>query len=178
MPEKLTTQPIEKIRQFIISEARPSEMSGYDPTQTDSQQTDFLPVTKDYSRRGDYYPIILCTQAGGPVIPNSGETNYNGIQGDGSGPNQQANHQVQVAVITSQDGAYLSGVDYYTLAHNIYSEIKYQIQGETKGDSETLFQGGLTPPTETRSNTEGNGGSTSTWYQLSGTVPVGVLYTP
>jgi len=179
MPQKLTTQPIEKIRRFILNNARKAEMEGYDPNQNDSQQTDYLPVTKDWSRRGGYYPIVLVTQAGGPVIPNSGETNYNGMQGDGSGPNQQANHQVQVTVVTSQDGAYLgTDTDYYDIAHTIYSEIKFQIQEETKGDSETLFQGGLTPPTITRSNEESDSGSTSTWYQLAGTVPVGIMYEP
>jgi len=41
-----------------------------------------------------------------------------------------------------------------------------------------LYTGDLTPPTQTRSNEETDSGSTVTWLQRQGTVPVGFRYTP
>jgi len=152
-------------------------MNGYDPKQTDTTETDYIPVTSQYNKWGETFPMVWVGEQDGPVLPNSGETNYNSLQGNGDGPNQQATHNVTVSVQVTEGGAYLNGVRYDDLAQDIYSEIRYQIQKETKLNSELLFLGGLTPPTPTRSPTDDDG-DTYGWMQYQGTVPLGVIYTP
>lgn len=177
MPQKLSQRPEEFVRQYIIDNARPSEMAGYDPQQTDTQATDFMPVTTSYSKWGETFPMVWVGETDGPVIPNAGETNYNSIQGDDSGANTRANHNITVSVQTTEGGAYLNSTDYDDLAFDIYSEIRYQMQQELNLSSETIFDGALTPGTPVRSPTEEDG-DTFGFYQLQGTVPLGVIYTP
>lgn len=177
MVQKLTERLEEQVRQFVVDNARSSEIEGYDPNQTDSTQDDFLPVTCDWSNFGDYYPIIVVQQTDGPVIPGSGNTNSNGNQGDGSGVNQFAVHPITVSVQAVQGGSYRNSVDYDDLVQTIYSEVRFQLK-DVDAITEAIYTGELTPPTSLRDNRETDSGSTETFYQQQGTVPVGVQYEP
>lgn len=181
MPEKLS-EPIEaRIRDFLEANIRPSEVYGYDPDQTwspSNQPDDALIVTTNWDDNGDYYPIVVVNQTDAPVLPNSGETNYNGLQGDGSGPNQYQINPITVSCQAVEGRDYLNGVDPQTLAYALYQECHHQIQNNvTAVDGQYLFAG-MTPPTPTKSNTEENGTSTDTWFQYQGSVDVGYIDTP
>lgn len=176
MPAKLTEAPEEEVRQFLVDNIRSTEIEGYDPNQTDTTATDFLPVTSDWSYRGDYYPIISVRETDGPTLPNSGNTNYNSIGKDG--PNQFSIYPITVSCQAVQEGAYLNGVSAEDLVSTLYEECKDRIQnsaGQQLGGVQLL---GMTPPTTTRSTEEPDSGDTITWVQKQGTVNVSVLDTP
>jgi len=185
MPTKLTDPVEEQVRQFITDNIRPAEIEGYDPTQTDPTADDHLPVSSDYSQWGDAYPAVFVREgdgAGGPTVPNSGTTGYNGLQGDGSGVNQTAVYNVSVsvqAVKPAEDMTmYLNGVGAEELVFEIYQEIHQQVQQNAEDAlSEALFVG-LSPPTVVRDNETTDSGSTATWIQRSGTASVGVINEP
>jgi len=176
MPSKLSERPEELVRQFLADNIRSSEIYGYDPQQTDTTATDFLPVTSDWSFRGDYYPIISVRETDGPTVPNSGDTNYNGL--GPNGPNQYAIYPINISVQAVQEGAYLNGVSAEDLVYDLYQECHHQVQNNaTTAVSEALFVG-MTPPTVTRSTDEPDSGDTITWLQRSGTINMGVIDTP
>lgn len=179
MPQELSERPEELIRQWLVDNLESSQMHGYDPQQTNPSATDFIPVTSDWSNRGNFYPLIYIGENDGPTIPNSGNTNSNGLQGDGSGVNQTATHTITLSVQVMEGGAYLDGTEFDNLAQDIYSHIHSKLQtAAPKTISEGLFTGVPTPPTPTRNQEQNENGSTETWYQLQGQIPFGVIYTP
>jgi len=181
MPQKLSDRPEQLVRDFLADNLRPSEIEGYDPQQTNPDASDFLPVTTDWSTRGDYYPIISVIETDGPSVPNSGNTNYNGLQGNGSGPNQYAIYPVTVSCQAAEidgSGGYRNGVDAATIIYKLYQECHHQIQNNTETAINEAQFAGMTPSTVTRSNEETDSGSTLEWYQRQGTVNVGVINEP
>ena len=112
MPTKLS-EPIEdRLRDWLETNLRASEMEGYDPDQTwseDSPPDNALIITTNWDDYGDFYPIIVVTDNDeSAALPNSGETNFNGLQGDGSGPNQQANQPITVSCQAVEGQDYLN----------------------------------------------------------------------
>jgi len=178
MPSKLSDRPEELVRQFLTDNIRPGEIHNYDPQQTDTTATDFLPVTSDWSFRGDYYPIISVREDDGPTVPNSGNTNYNSVQGDGSGPNQFAVYPLTVSCQAVQEGAYLNGVSAEDLVQDLYAECKDRIQNNAGADLGGGQLLGMTPPTTTRSTDEPDSGDTITWIQKQGVVRFSVVDEP
>jgi hypothetical protein len=137
-----------------------------------------LPVINDWSDYGDYYPIISIREDNGPVIPNSGETGYQSIQGDGSGPNQEVDYQVTLSCQAVEEGSYLNNTTAEQLVLKLYQECHHQIQNNPTTAVPEARQVGMTPATVTRSTEETDAGSTITWVQRQGTVDVNVLNTP
>jgi hypothetical protein len=183
MPTALSEPAEELIRQFFTDNIVPSNVEGYDPRETDPQQTDFLPVVTDWSFRGDYYPVISVLETDSPVIPNSGNTTYNGVQGDGSGPNQMNVKFVTVScqAVQSKDGdgaKYRNGKEANALVKSLYDECHRLIQNNSTTAVSEALPVGMTPPTTTRSNEETDSGSTITWIQRQGTVNIPVINTP
>jgi len=171
MPQKLSERPEELIRQFLVDNVRPGEIEGYDPRQTDTQATDYIPFTTDYSRWGETYPMVWFGEEGDPNTPGGGQTGYTGIQGDGSGPNQDNVYSITVSVQTleSDNGAgYLNSTDYDTLAFEIYNELHDRIQTNVTTAISELEYVSMTPPTTVRE--AGEDSDTTTFYQQSGTV--------
>lgn len=178
MPQQPSERIEEKVRQYLADNLQPTELHGYDPRQTNPSSTDYLPVTCDWSKRGSTYPLIFVGEQSGPALPNSGNTNSNGMQGDGSGSNQTAVHTITISVQTMEGGAYLDSMDYDDLAHDLYWEVHSVLQSAAPDAiDEALFSGVPTPPTPSR-NPDTGGSDTDTWFQASGTVPVGYLYSP
>lgn len=179
MPQKLSEPLEDQIRKYIINNVTPSEIQGYDPTQSDTTASDFILVTSDNDNYGDYYPMIYVSEIDADkTIPGGGETNINGVQGDGSGGNQDTRQGVLISVQTVENGPYLNDTAYDQLAFEIYSEVKVTFKNADESDfSDFHFVGELTPPTVTRSSDEQDS-STETWIQRRGTIPVGVQYTP
>lgn len=181
MPSELSERPEELVRQYLTDSLRPAEIEGYDPNQTDTSQSDFLPITNDWSYRGDYYPIISVRETDGPSIPNAGNTNYNGVQGNGSGNNQYTIYPITVSCQAVQvDGTspYRNSTSAETLVFKLYNECHAQVQeADSSAITDAIFIG-MTPPTVTRSNEETDSGSTITWLQRQGTINMGVLNTP
>jgi len=182
MPPKLTNPIDETLRDFFETNIRPSEVLGYDPDQTWSEDTppdDALIITTNWDDYGDFYPVIVVTDNdNGPVVPNSGETNYNSLSGNGSGPNQYQNQPITVSCQATEGNDYLTGAGPKEVARKLAQECHKQIQLNSEGvDSEYIWNG-ATPPIHTRSNTEENGTSTDTWHQYQITVDVGYIITP
>ena len=180
MTTRLKQRPEDLVRIYIAENIDPAEIQGYDPTQSDRQAIDFLPVTTDWSERGNQYPFIAVRELDGPTIPDSGNSNYNSLQADGSGPNQQAIYPVTVSVQTMEGGGYLNGVDHDDLAQEIYDEVFQVIQDGAGAelDNTGVQLLGMTPPTTTRSNNEDGNTDTQTWLQKQGTVNVQFIDTP
>jgi len=178
MPQTLSERPEELLRQFFVANLRPNEIEGYNPKQTDQTATDFLPITDDWSDYGDYYPVVAVQETDGPTVPNSGVTNYNGQQGDGSGPNQTTTYNITVSCQAVQNGPYRNSVDYDTLTKTLYDECHTQVQTNSPSAIDEALTIGMTPPTQTRSEQELDSGSTETWVQRQGTVAVTVINTP
>jgi len=178
MPSKLSGPPEEQVRQYLADTLRPTEIEGYDPQQTDQTATDFLPVTNDWSYRGDYYPIIFVGEQESPTVPNSGQTGYNGLQSDGSGPNITNRKNITVSCQAVQGGAYLNQVDADDLVYTLYQEVKHQIQNNPASAISDALYLGITPSTQTRSSDETDSGSTENWVQRAGTIYMGVIDEP
>jgi len=181
MPTKLSKRPEQLVRDFLAEAIRPSEIHGYDPQQTDQTANDWLPITTNWSKYGDTYPVIVVTETEGPSLPNSGTTNFNGQQGDGSGPNQYTVFNVTVstqAVELENDSAYLDGVEADDLTHDLYQECRNRIQNNATTAVDEALATGLTPGTQTRSSEETDSGSTLTWIQRQGSCNTNVLLTP
>lgn len=167
MPTKLSEPSEELFRQFIIDNTRSSEMQGYDPKQTDTTAADFLPVTKDWSEFGDYYPIVV-VQPAGPTILGGGETGFTGVQGDGSGPNQYTLENVTVSVQATDDTTYRNSTDARPLIQDIYAEIHHQVQNNVTSAISEAQWATTSPGTTTTSQQETDSGSTVTWLQKQG----------
>ena len=182
MPTKLTDPIDDTLRDFFENNIRPSEVLGYNPDQTwpeDNPPDDALIVTTNWDEYGDFYPIIVVTDnENAPVVPNSGETNYNSLQGDGSGPNQYLNQPITVSCQATEGKDYLTGVGPKTVARKLAQECHQLIQTNSEGVSSEYIWNGATPPIHTQSNTEENGTSTDTWHQYSLTVDVGYINEP
>lgn len=178
MPQALDGRAEEKVRQFLSDSIRSTEIQGYDPQQTDPKASDFLPITNDWSDYGDAYPIIVVQETDGPTVPNSGNTNANGMKPTGEGLNQTAVYNVTVscqAVQMEGQGTYRNGTEYDDLVEDLYAECFYQFQNTRQAVNGSLWTGMLPPPTQTRSTEETDSGSTITWIQRTGSVPVGVI---
>lgn len=179
MVQKLSERCEELLRQFLTDNIRPAEIQGYDPNQSNSDASDFMPITTDWSDWGSTYPKIVVQENNGPTIPGGGQTNYTGLQGDGSGVNQYAIHNITLSVQAKQDGDYLNSTEYDDLLHDIFEECRYQCRSNaSQGIAESQFIGDPGPPVQTRSTEETDSGSTLTWVQRQSTVPVGVQYEP
>lgn len=181
MPQKLSERPERLLRQFLTDSIRPNEVQGYDPQQTDTTANDFLPVITDWSERGDYYPIISITETEGPTVPNGGESGYQSVRGDGTGPNQYIIYNITLscqAVELEGSSAYLNGTSPEDLVDDLFQECHHQIQNNaTTAISEAAFIS-LTPATQTRSSDQTDSGSTLEWIQRQSTAQMGVLNTP
>lgn len=163
------------MRQYLSDNLRSGQMQGYDPQQDDPSASDFLPVTSEWTR-GDYYPMIVVQETEGPTIPNSGVTNFNGLDGTGAGPTQTSNKAITVSVQAvgerTASGLYRNGATASEIIHDIYWECHHQVQqsvGKKLGSSDLILHG-MTPPTKTRNPEETDGGSTRVWTQNQGTV--------
>jgi len=178
MPQTLSESVEDKVRQYVVQNLASSDIEGYDPQQSDTTASDYILITSDNDQYGDYYPLIFISEQDGPTIPDSGNTNFNGIQGDGSGANTYSVYNVTIQVQAVENGPYLNNTSYDDLVFTIYQALRSLFGGPITLDSETLWTGGLTPGTQTRSSDENDSGSTDTWVQRAGTLPVGVQYTP
>jgi len=165
MVQKLSERPEKLVRDFLADNLRKSELNDYDPQQTDTQAVDYLPITNDYSRWGETFPMIWVGEQESPNTPGGGESGYSSVQGDGSGPNQYTQHNITVSVQTKQGGGYLNGVDYDDLAYTLYQEVHAQVQNNTTTGIDELVMT-ITPPGQTR-ETEGD---TTSFYQRQGTI--------
>ena len=178
MPQKLT-QPIEdQVREYLVSALRPSEIEGYDPTQSDTTAQDFILVTSDNDNYGDYYPLIFVSNNESGAVPGGGDTNITGKQGSGTGNNQDAIYTVTIQCQAVENGPYLNNIAYDELAFELYQEVKYQLKQASEADFPDFeWVGEATPaPVERSSDEQDN--STETWSQYAGTVPVQVRFTP
>lgn len=180
MTQRLTERPEDLVRVYLAENVTPSNLGGYDPTVADRQDVTFIPFTTDWSKRGNTYPFVAIREDDGPTLPDSGDSNYNSLQGDGSGPNSRAIYPITVSVQTMQGGGYLNGVDFDDLAQEIYDEIFQTVQANagTELDSSGVQLLGMTPPTTTRSNNEDGSTDTQTWFQKAGTINVQFIDTP
>lgn len=174
MPSKPSERIEEKVRQFLIDTLTGTGLHGYNPRQQNRSSTDYLPVTCDWSKRGSTYPLIFVGEQSGPTIPNSGNTNANGMSN--GGVNQTAVHTITISVQTMEGGAYLDSMDYDDLAHDLYWEVHDVLQDAAPNAiDEALYSGVPTPPTPSR-NPQSDSDDTDAWYQNQGTVPVGYMY--
>lgn len=183
MPQKLSERPEELVRQYLADNIRPSEIENYNPQQTDETASDFLPITNNWNKWGDTYPIIYVSEDESPTVPNSGNTGFNGMQGDGSGVNAYSIKNVSVscqAVELENSSGYRNGVAADDLAYTLYQECYHQFQNNVTTAISEALHNGLTPPDgiQTRNSEETDSGSTLSWIQRTGTCQVGVINTP
>lgn len=182
MPGKLSERLEEQLRDHLETTITPSAIHGYNPDQTwgvDSPPADALWIVTDWSDRGSVYPKIVVTEREGPQIPGGGSTNVNGKQGDGSGNNQYAVHNITLSCQAVEGESYLDDTPPDDLVQDLYSEVHSTLQDTRQSALEgVMWVGTPTPPTYTANQEETSAGSTITFWQSQGTVPVGVLNTP
>jgi len=181
MPQRIQTRPEQLLRDFLADTLDPAAIHGYDPQQTDQTATDFLPIVTDWSDRGDYFPVIVVSEEDGPTLPNSWASNYQSIQGNGSGPNQYVIYNITVSCQTVElehDSAYLGGTDADTLSFDLYQEVHDKIQNNSNTAIPDSAFVSLTPATQTRTSNETDAGSTLEFIQRQGTAQIGFLNQP
>jgi len=178
MPPKLS-EPIEdQLREYVVNNIRPSEIEGYDPTQSDTTASNFILVTSDNDNYGDYYPLIFIGNNGGATVPGGGDTNITSIQGDGSGNNQRAQYNVTIQCQAVENGPYRNDVAYDTLAFELYQEVKFQLKDASASDIADFSSIGELPPSPNNRSSDEQDNSTETWIQYSGDVPIEVEFVP
>lgn len=178
MVSKLSELPEESIRQFLVDNLRPSEMEDYDPQQDNPTTDDALVVTNDQSEWSSNYPLVF-VDGTDPTVPGGGETNYTAIQPDGSGPIQDVIANAIISVQATDDQTYGTGnVEARTIIHDIYQECHHQIQNNATTAITDAQYATITPPTLTKSTSEDDAGSTTTWKQLQGTASFRYRNTP
>lgn len=183
MPSQLSERPEELIRQWLTDNIRPGNIQGYDPTLTDETDSAWMPVTSSWNKFGDTYPKIVVTESNSPTVPNSGNTGFNGLQSDGSGPNAYTIPNITLscqAVELEDSSAYLNGVAADDLAYQLYQECHDLLQNNVISAINEALYTSLTPPdgTQTRNSEETDSGSTLNWIQRQGQVQMGYINEP
>lgn len=121
MPTQLSENPEEKVRQLLTDEWDNTNTAGYDPTITDPTNSNFLPISTNWNS-GDIYPIITVTN-NDPTVPGGGETGFQSVQGDGSGPNQQRFENMLVTIQAAEDTEYNSSLTAHEVCQTLSAEI-------------------------------------------------------
>lgn len=176
--QKLTERVEDQIRKYLCDALRPSEIQGYDPDQGDTTAQDYILITSDNDDYGDYYPLIYVGNNSGSSVIGGGDTNITSIQGDGSGNNQNAQYTVTIQCQAVQNGPYLNDTPYDELAFQLYQEVKYQLKQADASDFTDFQYIGELPPSPIERSSDEQDGSTETWSQYAGAVPVGVIFEP
>lgn len=87
MPEQLSTQPDEQVRNLLVTDWVPANTQSYDPTLDPASDPNALPITF-----GNYVSDLPDPQVSLAVPQGEfnadGSTHWSGAQGDGSGLNQ------------------------------------------------------------------------------------------
>lgn len=122
----LPLRPAEVIRVTIYRNWEPSKVEGYDVSINDPSNSDFLPLTTDWYEFGEHYPNIAITNFEGNTV-NGGTTGYTGIQGDGSGVNQQRDITGLVTIRAEDEDTY-NGVGPKRIVHILGNHVQSIIQ--------------------------------------------------
>jgi len=178
MPPKLSAPIEDQLREYIVNNIRPSEIEGYDPTQSDTTASDFILVTSDNDNYGDYYPLIYISNNAGTSVPGGGDTNITSIQGDGSGNNQRAQYTPTIQCQAVENGPYRNDTAYNQLAFELYQEVKFQLKEASASDFTDFSSVGELEPADIDRSSDEQDSSTETWAQYAGTVPIEVQFTP
>lgn len=166
MPQTLSENPEELVRQLLTDEWIPSNTEGYDPTTTDTTASDFLPISTDWNT-GDIYPIITVTN-NDPTVPGGGETNVTGKQGDGSGNNQRRLETMQLTVQASGDTDYLNDVTAHQICETLYNEaFRVLWDNQSAPNDDDIWNYFVTPATHTVEKSD-----TSSFHQYVGSVTI------
>jgi len=131
--QQLQTNASRIIRRLIYENWEPSRVEGYDVTQSDPSQDDFLPLTTDFYAFGDTYPSVTITNFAG-LTQGGGETGYTGLQGDGSGLNKQQENNGLLTIQAEDEETYLNGTDAEDILLILANHIEQIIQDNGDGN--------------------------------------------
>jgi len=131
--QQLQTNASRIIRRLIYENWEPSRVEGYDVTQSDPSQDDFLPLTTDFYAFGDTYPSVNITNFAG-LTQGGGETGYTGLQGDGSGLNKQQENNGLLTIQAEDEETYLNGTDAEDILLILANHIEQIIQDNADGN--------------------------------------------
>jgi hypothetical protein len=129
----LQTNASRIIRRLIYENWEPSRVEGYDVTQSDPSQDDFLPLTTDFYAFGDTYPSVTITNFAG-LTQGGGVTGYTGLQGDGSGLNKQQENNGLLTIQAEDEETYLNGTDAEDILLILANHIEQILQENADGN--------------------------------------------
>lgn len=166
MPQTLSDNPEEKVRQLLTDGWDPDNTEGYDPTETDPDADEFLPISTDW-KSGDTYPIVTVT-GNDPTVPGGGDTNITGKQGDGSGNNQRRLETMQLTVQASGDSEYINDLGAHEVVELLYNEaFRVVWDNQNAPDDSEVWNYFVSPATHTGPD---NSDDSTSFHQYAGDV--------
>lgn len=141
MPSSLSERRDLKVRNLIYDNWNPSNTNGYDPS-LDTDKNLFVPVTTNWYAYGEHNPAITITNFNGNII-GGGESGWTGMQGDGSGVNQDRDETGRLTIHIEHDQMY-NGLGAREQAKLFRDEISGIVQRNASGDGE-VFNFSITP---------------------------------
>lgn len=121
------------VRKILYENWDSSRVDGYDATQSDPSQSDFIPLTTDWFAFGDTYPSLTLSNFSGDTI-GGGTTGYTGLQGDGSGLNKTQSHRGLLTIQAEDEETYLNGNDAEQILHLLTNHVEQILQENGDGN--------------------------------------------
>jgi len=169
------SQFLEKNPEYLVAEYLEDNWGSVSPSNAgytglfDSNDTltdDEFPISTSWNA-GDRYPLLTITN-NDPNVPGGGNTNITGLQGDGSGPNQERLETMLMTVQASEDVDYNNDLLAHDLIEILYNHASQIITEYVDGEIDDVWDLYYTPATH--SPVESN--STVPTHQYQGSVTV------
>jgi len=169
------SQFLEKNPEYLVAEYLEDNWGSVSPSNAgytglfdsdDPLEADEFPISTSWNA-GDRYPILTITN-NDPNVPGGGNTNITGLQGDGSGPNQERLETMLMTVQASEDVDYNNDLLAHDLIEILYNHASQIITEYVDGEIDDVWDLYYTPATH--SPVESN--STVPTHQYQGSVTV------
>jgi hypothetical protein len=165
MPTALSKDVRLIVRDALLAGWDAANAAGYDPTLTPSD-ANWLPMNRGWYSTGPRDPSVAIANAEESPL-GGGATGLTGIQGDGSGMNQDLDGTVLVTVFAEEGGDYNDGLSAVDVVETVKAEVGRAGNTDQTGPGELRYlapQGSaeaddtdVTPPIRIRQVTLGYG---------------------
>lgn len=108
MTVSLSDRPEQLIRDFLVDNWDPANTNGFDPTNEDPEDPEFLPISTSVTNVGQHYPNVVVSFGN---ETSAGNTSYNYLTSNGPGQVRDGSVIVTVRSEETSSPSYLGHVD-------------------------------------------------------------------
>jgi hypothetical protein len=131
--QQLQTNASRIVRRLIYENWEPSLVEGYDATESDPSQDDFIPITTDWFAFGDTYPSVTLTNFSADTI-GGGVTGWTGMNGATGGLNKEQAERGLLTIQAEDEETYLNGTDAHDILLVLSNHIEQILQENGDGN--------------------------------------------